>query len=349
MADIPVVDFKRMNLPQIPRLPRGGATAVVGFLVVAILGFSTLYQVQSEEVGVVVRFGRYLETTEPGLRFKLPFIDDVEKVPVQRQLRQEFGFQTIQADVRTVYAPTSQDLAAESVMLTGDLNVAVVEWIVQYRVSDPYEYLFKVRNLDETFHDMNEAVMREVVGDRTVTEVLTLGRQEIEVEVETRLQDLANRYEMGITIDQVVLQDVNPPAPVRPSWDEVSQAQQQRDRMINEARGEYNRVIPRARGEAQQAVLQAEGYALDRVNRAEGNASRFSAIYDEYRQAPDVTRRRLYLETMQRVLPKVGQKLFVDKDSPGVLPLLSLGGQAPRLNPVPAAAAAAAVTAGGER
>ena len=237
-------------------------------------------------------------------------------------------------------------------MLTGDLNVAVVEWIVQYRVSDPYEYLFKVRNLEETFHDMNEAVMREVVGDRTVTEVLTLGRQKIEVEVETRLQDLVNRYEMGITIDQVVLQDVNPPDPVRPSWDEVSQAQQQRDRMINEARGEYNRVIPRARGEAQQAVLQAEGYALDRVNRAEGNASRFSAIYEEYRQAPDVTRRRLYLETMQRVLPKVGQKLFVDKDSPGVLPLLSLGGQggqAPRLNPVPAVAAAAAVTAGGER
>ena len=352
MADIPVVDFKRMNLPQVPRLPPGGATAVVGIILVVILGFSTLYQVQPEEVGVVLRFGRYLETTEPGLRFKLPFIDGVVKVPVQRQLRQEFGFQTIEAGVRTVYAPTSQDLAAEAVMLTGDLNVAVVEWIVQYRVSDPYEYLFKVRNLEETFHDMNEAVMREVVGDRTVTEVLTLGRQEIEVEVETRLQDLANRYEMGITIDQVVLQDVNPPDPVRPSWDEVSQAQQQRDRMINEARGEYNRVIPRARGEAQQAVLQAEGYALDRVNRAEGNASRFSAIYEEYRQAPDVTRRRLYLETMQRVLPKVGQKLFVDQDSPGVLPLLSLGGQggqAPRLNPVPAAAAAAAVTAGGER
>ena len=349
MADIPVVDFKRMNLPQVPRLPPGGATAIGAILILVILGFSTLYQVQPEEVGVVLRFGRYLKTTEPGLRWKLPFIDEKIMVPVQRQLRQEFGFQTVEAGVRTVYAPTSQDLAAEAVMLTGDLNVAVVEWIVQYRVSDPYEYLFKVRNLEETFHDMNEAVMREVVGDRTVTEVLTLGRQEIEIEVETRLQDLAIRYEMGITIDQVVLQDVNPPDPVRPSWDEVSQAQQQRDRMINEARGEYNRVIPRARGEAQQAVLQAEGYALDRVNRAEGNASRFSAIYEEYRQAPDVTRRRLYLETMQRVLPKVGQKLFVDQDSPGVLPLLSLGGQAPRLTPVPAAAAAAAVTAGGER
>ena len=330
MADTPIVDFKRMNIPDMPRIPPGWATAAVALLVLAIAGFSTLYQVQPEEVGVVLRFGRYIGTTDPGLRVKLPFIDNVEKVPVQRQLKQEFGFQTTEAGVRTVYAPSSQDLEEESIMLTGDLNVAVVEWIVQYRVSDPYQYLFKVRNLEETFHAMNEAVMREVVGDRTVTEVLTVGRQEIEVEVETRLQNLTNQYEMGITIDQVVLQDVNPPAPVRPSWDEVSQAQQQRDRLINEARGEYNRVIPRARGEAQQTVLQAEGYALDRINRAQGNAVRFTAIYDEYRQAPTVTRRRLYLETMQRILPRVGRKLFVAEDTTGVLPLLSLDGVTPR-------------------
>ena len=345
MADIPTVDFKRVNLPRVPNLsdiPRGGATAIVALLILAGVGFSTLYQVQPEEVGVVLRFGRYIGTTDPGLRAKLPFVDQVVKVPVQRQLRQEFGFQTIEAGVRTLYAPSSQDLNAEAIMLTGDLNVAVVEWIVQYRVSDPYEYLFKVRNLEQTFRDMNEAVMREVVGDRTVTEVLTLGRQEIEVEVEARLQDLANRYEMGITIDQVVLQDVNPPDPVRPSWDEVSQAQQQRDRMINEARGEYNRVIPRARGEAQQAVLQAEGYALDRINRAQGNSARFTAVYDEYRQAPEVTRRRLYLETMQRILPRVGRKLFVAENTTGVLPLLSLDAVPPRqaLAPAPAAAPA---------
>ena len=347
MADIPTVDFKRVNLPRLPNIPRGGATAIVALLVLAVVGSSTLYQVQPEEVGVVLRFGRYIGTTDPGLRAKLPFVDEVVKVPVQRQLRQEFGFQTIEAGVRTLYAPSSQDIDAEAIMLTGDLNVAVVEWIVQYRVSDPYEYLFKVRNLEETFHDMNEAVMREVVGDRTVTEVLTLGRQEIEVEAESRLQDLANRYEMGITIDQVVLQDVNPPDPVRPSWDEVSQAQQQRDRMINEARGEYNRVIPRARGEAQQAVLQAEGYALDRVNRAQGNSARFTAVYDEYRQAPEVTRRRLYLETMQRILPRVGRKLFVAEGTTGVLPLLSLDGVTPRQ--VLATPPAAAPATGGDQ
>jgi membrane protease subunit HflK len=199
-----------------------------------------------------------------------------------------------------------------------------VEWIVQYRVSEPENYLFKVRNLDDTFRAMNEAIMREVVGDRTVTEVLTVGRQDIETRVEQQLQELVGQYEMGITVEQVVLQDVNPPDPVKPSWDEVNQAQQQRDRLINEARAEYNAVIPRARGEAQQAVLQAEGYALDRVNRAQGDAARFEVVYDAYRQSPEVTRQRLYLETMQRVLPKVGGKLFLAEDANGVVPLLSL-------------------------
>ena len=330
MDDVPIVDFKRVELPGMPHLQRGPVVAGIGLLAVALLVFNTLYQVQPEEVGVVLRFGRHVGTTDPGLRFKLPIVDRVLKVPVQRQLKQEFGFRTLEAGVRTTYAPSDRDLQGETVMLTGDLNVAVVQWIVQHRVSNPVDYLFKVRNLEETFHAMNEAVMREVVGDRTVTEVLTVGRQEIEIEVEERLQAMANQYEMGITIDQVVLQDVNPPDPVKPSWDEVNQAQQQRDRMINEARGEYNRVIPRASGEAQQTVLQAEGYTLERINRAQGNAVRFNALYEEYRQAPEVTRRRLYLETMQRILPRVGRKLYIDKDTPGVLPLLSLDGGATR-------------------
>ena len=330
MADLPNIDFNRIEIPKFPKLPLGGLKAVITGLAVVLTALSTLYQVQPEEVGVVLRFGQYVRTTEPGLRAKLPFVEEVRKVPVQRQLKQEFGFRTIEAGVQTLYADSNLDLAGEAIMLTGDLNVAVVEWIVQYRVDDPYLYLFKVRNLEETFRAMNEAVMREVVGDRTVTEVVTIGRQDIEAQVGIRLQEMANQYEMGIAIDQVVLQDVNPPDPVKPSWDEVSQAQQQRDRMINEAQAEFNRVIPRARGEAQQAVLQAEGYALDRTNRAEGDAARFTAIYTEYRRAPEVTRRRLYLETMQRVLPNVGRKVYIDKDTTGVLPLLSLDGTATR-------------------
>jgi len=306
--------------------PGGGSPRLVvlgiGALVVLLGLFNTFYQVQPEEVGVVVRFGRYIRTTEPGLRVKIPFVEQVGKVAVQRQEKEEFGFRSVEPGVRTTFSQA--DFSAESMMLTGDLNVAVVEWIVQYRVADPYLYLFKVRNITETFRAMNEAVMRQVVGDRTVTEVLTVGRQEIETRTEELLRSLSQQYEMGITIEQVVLQDVNPPDPVKPSWDEVNQAQQQRDRLINEALGEVNRVIPRALGEAQQAVLQAEGYALDRVNRSEGDSLAFKALYEAYRRAPNVTRRRMYLETMARVLPKMGTKLYLDKDVQGVLPILPL-------------------------
>ena len=287
-----------------------------------LLLFNSFYEVQPEEVGVVLRFGRYMGTTDPGLRMKLPLVESVFKVPVQRQLKEEFGFKTLEPGVRTLY--DRNRYLDESLMLTGDLNVAVVEWIVQYRVADPFLFLFRVRNVTETFRDMNEAVMREVIGDRTVTEVLTVGRQEIETTVQKKLQELCVQYETGITVDQVVLQDVNPPDPVKPSWDEVNQAQQQRDRLINEALAEYNQVIPRARGEAEQTVLQAEGYALDRVNRSQGDATRFKAMHEAYRRAPKVTQKRLYLETMQRVLPKLGGKLFLDEDAKGVLPLLPM-------------------------
>jgi membrane protease subunit HflK len=296
--------------------------AGVAALVVALVLFNTFYQVQPEEVGVVVRFGRYIRTSEPGLRAKVPFVEQVSRIPVQRQLKEEFGFRTVDAGVRTRFSEA--DFNAEAMMLTGDLNVAVVEWIVQYRVADPYLYLFKVRNITDTFRAMNEAVMRQVVGDRTVTEVLTVGRQAIETRAEDLLRELTQQYEMGITIEQVVLQDVNPPDPVKPSWDEVNQAQQQRDRLINEARAEYNKVIPRAKGEAQQAVLEAEGYSLNRVNRAEGESARFRSVHEAYRRAPEVTRRRLYLETMERVVPRMGGKLFIDPAAKGVVPLLPL-------------------------
>jgi len=320
-----VVDVSKFKVPKIPwRTAAAGIAAL--FVLVGLLG--AVYQIEPEEVGVVLRFGKYVRTTEPGLHFKIPFAEDMLRVPVQRQLKQEFGFRTTDAGVRTEYADRAGQLGEESVMLTGDLNVAVVEWIVQYRVSDPYEYLFRVRGLEGTFRAMTEAVMRETVGDRTVTEVVTVGRQEIESAVEARLQEMTNQYQMGITIDQVVLQDVNPPDPVKPSWDEVSQAQQQRDQLINVALAEYNAVIPRARGEAEQTILQAEGYALDRVNRAQGEAARFVAVETAYRQSPNVTRQRLYLETMQRILPQVGRKVFVAEGANGVLPLLSLDGGA---------------------
>jgi len=317
-----IVDIGRLRTPRwvTPRLLRLGVAALVAIILLS----GTVFQVQLEQVGIVLRFGRYVRTTEPGLRVKLPLIEQVLKVPVQRQLKEEFGFRTVEPSIRSRFSEAS--FADESVMLTGDLNVAVVEWIVQYRVTDPYKYLFKVRGLTETFRSMNQAVMRGVVGDRTVTEVLTVGRQEIATTSEGLLQELVNQYEMGIVIDQIVLQDVTPPDPVKPSWDEVNQAQQQRDRLINEARAEYNKVVPRAKGEASQTILQAEGYALERVNSAQGDATRFKALYEAYRRAPDVTRRRLHLETMQRVLPQLGAKVFMDKGTGSVVPLLPMEG-----------------------
>jgi membrane protease subunit HflK len=280
-------------------------------------------------VGVILTFGKYTRIVEPGLRFKLPYpIQSMTKVPVQRQLKQEFGFRTQQAGVRTQYQPGRFE--DETLMLTGDLNVAVVEWITQYRVNDPYKYLFKVRNLEDTFRDMNEAVIRGVVGDRSVTEVLTIGRQEIASEVERRLQELCDQYDTGVKVEQIVLQDVNPPDEVKPSFNEVNQSEQERDRMINEARAEFNKVIPRARGEAQQTIQEAEGYAVDRVNRAKGDAARFSALLDAYRKAPEVTRRRIYLETMNEILPPIKRKVVLDEDLEGLLPLLSLDGEVKR-------------------
>jgi membrane protease subunit HflK len=224
--------------------------------------------------------------------------------------------------VRTAYS--ERGFQEESNMLTGDLNAAEVEWVVQYRVVDPYKFLFRVRNVETTFRDITEAVMREVVGDRTVNEVLTVGRQEVAALVEQRLQGLCDQYETGIKVEQVVLQDVNPPDAVKASFNEVNQAQQEREKLINEAQSEYNQVIPRARGEALKTIQQAEGYLLERVNQARGDSARFVALYESYRRAPEVTRKRIYLETMNTVLPKVSRKIVVDDKIRGLLPLLNL-------------------------
>jgi membrane protease subunit HflK len=300
---------------------------VIGALVLigALLAFSIVFTIQPEEVGIVLRFGEYTRTADPGLNFKLPApIEQVMKVPVQRQLKQEFGFQTVEAGVKTRYSDRNFD--GESLMLTGDLNVVVVEWIAQYRVSDPYKYLFKVRNVTKTFRDMNEAIMRSVVGDRSVDEVITVGRLEIEDQVKVGLQELCDQYETGIQVEQIVLRSVDPPDPVKSSFNEVNQAEQERERAINEARGEYNKVIPKARGEADQLIEQAEGYAIDRVNRAKGDAALFDDVYAAYRRAPEVTRRRIFLETMETIYPAMQRKILLDSTLEGVLPLMQLDG-----------------------
>lgn len=294
----------------------------MGFLVVLLL-VTGLFTVGPEERGVVLRFGKFVRTAESGLNFKLPFgLESVTKVPVERQLKQEFGFRTESAGVRSRI--TTKGLDGESNMLTGDLNAAVVEWVVQYRVVDPMKYLFRVRNVDETLRDMSEAVMRTVVGDRSVNEVLTVGRQEVATLMEEKLQELADQYESGIRIDQVVLKDAQPPDAVKASFNNVNEAEQERDRLRNQAQSAYNKVIPEQRGKALKRVKEAEAYAVSRVEVARGEAARFSSVYSEYRKAPEVTRRRIYLETMAQVLPQAGRKVVVDDTMRGLLPLLNL-------------------------
>ncbi len=319
MAENGGFDFGQIRPPNIsPRLIR---TVVLGLLAVFV-AMSSFFTIEPEEVGVILRFGAYDRTVDPGLNFKFPLVEDLYKVPVQRQLKDEFGFRTEEAGVRSRYS--REALFNESLMLTGDLNAAVVEWIVQYRIDDPYKFLFKVRNTRETFRAMTEAVMREIIGDRTVNEVLTVGRQEISVTVGVKLQEMCDQYETGIRVDQVVLQDVNPPDPVKPSFNEVNEAQQEREKLINEARSEYNKVIPRAKGEAEQMIQQAEGYGLERVNNARGEGARFRALFAEYSRAKEVTRQRIYLETLEKVLSKGGSKIVIDENFKGMIPLLDL-------------------------
>ncbi len=294
---------------------------IIIILLVVIIIASGIYVVQAENVGVILRFGKYTKTTMPGLHLKIPLIDKVYQVAVERQLKEEFGFRTLKAGVTSQY---SRNYGSESVMLTGDLNVVVVEWIIQYRIQDPYKYLFKVRNATPTLRDMSEAVMREVIGDRTLNEILTVGRLEITRTVEEKLQELCNEYENGIRMKQVVLQNINPPDAVKASFNEVNQAQQDREKLINQARSEYNRVIPKAKGEAEQTIQEAEGYASVRINGALGDIARFNAVFKEYEKAPDITRQRIYLETLGEVLPRLEKKFIIDETGSGVLPLLNL-------------------------
>lgn len=321
MPEKSAFDLNQLRLPNLNvKLIK---TVGIAIFTLVIL-WTSIFQIDPEQVGVILRLGQFTRTVDPGLNFKLPFgIETVEKVPVQRQLKEEFGFRTSEAGVRSRYE--SRSYQEESLMLTGDLNAAEVEWIVQYRISDSYKFLFKVRNAIQTFRDMNEAVMREIVGDRSVNEALTIGRVEIASTVTEKLQQLADQYDIGIKVDQVVLQDVTPPEAVKPAFNEVNEAQQEKEKMINQARSEYNKVIPKARGDAQRTIETARGYAIERTNNAKGEAKRFNAVFKEYLKAPSVTRQRIYLETMNDVMQKVGRKLITDDKVSGILPLFQLG------------------------
>jgi membrane protease subunit HflK len=296
---------------------------IVSFSFLVIILWSSIFQISTEEVGVITRFGEYVRQVEPGLNFKIPLAEDVYKVPVERQQKLEFGFRTSSAGINTQYRQSSST-KDESLMLTGDLNLAEVQWVVQYRVDNAYNNLFEVRNPQNTLRTLSEAAMRQIVGDRTVNEVLTVGRTEIGSKSQELIQQICREYSLGIKIEQVVLQDVNPPEPVKAAFNAVNEAQQEKETLINQAKSEYNKVIPKARGQAEETIQQAEGYAAERVNNADGEAARFTALYNEFIKAPEVTKRRVYLETMSSVIPKIGNVVITDEKGNNVLPLLQM-------------------------
>jgi modulator of FtsH protease HflK len=304
------------------RLP--GIWLIIIALLILYLGSSTFYTVGVDEVGIVQRFGEYVRTTPPGLNFKWPRgIEQATKVKVRFVFKEEFGFRTVKADVRSRFA-TGDAYLTESLMLTGDLNVAVVPWIVQYRIKDPYSFLFKVRDPRGTLRDLSEATMRLVVGDRSINEIISK-REEFAAQAQVLLQKELDEAETGISVSTIEMKRTNVPEAVQPSFNEVNQAVQEKEKMIYQAREEYNKRIPQARGDAEKTIREAEGYALDRVNRAQGDATRFLAVYEEYAKAEDVTRRRLYLEAIREILPKLGDKYIVDAEQKNLLPLLNLG------------------------
>lgn len=299
-----------------------GVWILIVILIIGFLGFNMVYKINPNEVGVIQRFGKHVRTTMPGLQFKWPVIETLKKVPVRLVQKEEFGFRTIKAGVITRFASESAYIE-ESLMLTGDLNVAVVPWVVQYNIKDPYKYKFKVRDVKATLRDLSESSMRLVVGDRSITEVISK-RGEIADQAKMLLQKELDEADTGINVTTIEMQKTNVPEPVQDSWNEVNQAGQEKERMIYEAQEQYNKMIPQAKGQAEKTISEAEGYATDRVNRAEGDAARFNSLYEEYSKAKDVTKRRLYLEALKDVFPKLGNKFILDADQKNLLPLLNL-------------------------
>ncbi len=317
--------FKEINIDRtkIPKFNKKKVATILIILGLLILFITGLYTINPEEVGIIQRFGKYISTTTPGLHFKIPFgVDKLTKVKVKHVYKQEFGFRTLRSGINTKYS--SRDYSNESIMLTGDLNIADVEWIVQFRIKDPVAYLFHIRNIEETIRDVSESVVREIIGDRSFDEVIVLDRQVVAYETQKQMQTNLDLYNAGIEIVTINLKNALPPERVKPAFNDVNSAKQESERIVNEAWQQYNKIIPEAEGKAKRTIEEAEGYAINRTNRATGDADRFIAMHNQYKFAKSVTKKRLYLETMERVLPKVEKIYIVDDKQKGILPLLNL-------------------------
>lgn len=310
-------------IKKIPKLNLPGLPIIILILLVVYIGSSMVYTIGVDEVGIIQRFGKYIRTSQPGLNFKLPaLIEKVTKVKVRRVYKKEFGFRSIRVDDKQRFS-SEKESDNVSLMLTGDLNVAVVPWIVHYRINEPYNYLFKIREVEALLSDMSEAAMRLVIGDRSINEVISK-RGEIADEAKVLLQTELDKSEAGLSIVTIEMEKTNVPEPVQQSFNEVNQAVQEKEKLVYQAREAYNKALPEAMGEAERTIRVAEGYALDRVNRAKGDAARFVALYQEYAKAKDITKKRMYLEMLKDIMPKLGNKYIIDANQKNVLPLLNL-------------------------
>jgi membrane protease subunit HflK len=317
-----VLEEVKKKLPSFK--PSRGIVLVVAVIVILLLGANSYYTVGPEETGVVLRFGQYSRETGPGLHFKLPGIEKAIMVPTARVFKEEFGFRGIGAGVRSKFA--EEGYQDESLMLTGDLDVIDVKWIAQYQIREPRKWLFQVADGRAAIRDLSEAVMRNIVGNSKGEDVLTTERTQVAAQAEVELQKLLNEYQTGVKVITVKLQDVNPPGPVQPAFNEVNEATQQRIKLINEADEIYLKQIARARGDAARITQEAEGYATEQVNRAQGEVTRFKKVLAAYRQAEEVTKRRFYLDAMQKLIKNARRVYVVDEDVKSIMPFMNLTG-----------------------
>ena len=306
---IPSFEFKKF----------GGLIAVI---IAAIILFFSVYTVGANENAVVLRFGKYSSTTMPGLQFKVPFVDQIKRVKVDKQFKREFGFRTAQAGVRTQYS--NRNYNKESWMLTGDLNIADVRWIIQYKIKDAADYLFQVRDVENTIRDVSEATLRLIIGDRSFTEVLQTDRVAIADQAKVHMQQILDNYQAGIAIKMVQLQSVLPPEPVADSYNEVIRAEQEEEKLENEANQAFNKKIYKAEGEAKKLINEAKGYAVERINHAKGEATLFELVLAQYKKAPQITKDRYFIETMDVIFSKTPNKVIVDTRLENFLPMLNL-------------------------
>ena len=308
-----------IQIPQFEFKKFGGLFIIIPII---ILAFFSFYTVDANENGVVLRLGKYSHTTMPGLHFKIPLLDRVYTIKVDKQFKMEFGFRTLKAGVRTEYSKRNYN--SESWMLTGDLNIAEVHWIVQYKIKDAAKYLFKVKNVENTIRDVSEATLRLLIGDRSFTEVLQVERVAIADGAKIHMQKILDKFQTGINVKMVQLQGVLPPQPVADSFNEVIRAEQEEETLINEANQAFNKEIYKAEGEAKKLINESKGYAIERINTAEGDVTAFKLVLKEYKKAPQITKDRYFIETMNNVFGNAPNKVIVDTRLENFLPMMNL-------------------------